>query len=161
MQYKEPPTRRYSKGQKIFVEGDESREAFILRRGSVEVSIGTGNERKVLDVITANQMFGEMGLIGNTPRTATIRCLEETEVTVVEREMIEVKIREMDPYIRYLMQSLIDRLNRTSRKVTHSHRQPLDMLPRVQKQPARRPKEGKPDDTAKTGAGGPPKTDAS
>lgn len=151
MQYKEPPTRRYSKGQKIFVEGDEAREAFILRRGSVEVSIGKGSARKVLDIITANQMFGEMGLIGNMPRTATIRCLEETEVTVVERELIEVKIREMDPYIRYLMQSLIDRLNRTSRKVTHSRREFLDLLPRA----------AKPDDAAKTGADGPPKTDAS
>ena len=151
MQYKEPPTRRYSKGQKIFVEGDEAREAFILRRGSVEVSIGTGSERKVLDVITANQMFGEMGLIGNTPRTATIRCLEETEVTVVEREMIEVKIREMDPYIRYLMQSLIDRLNRTSKKVVRARHQPVDFLPRVEKRAAR-PEGGTPDDTAKPDA---------
>ena len=113
MEYKDPPTRRYSKGQTIFSEGDESREAFILRSGSVEVSIGKGLDRKVLDIITANQMFGEMGLIGNTARTATVKCLEDTVVTVVEREMIEVKIRDMDPYIRYLMQSLIDRLARS------------------------------------------------
>ena len=117
MEYKDPPTRRYSKGQTIFSEGDESREAFILRSGSVEVSIGKGLDRKVLDVITANQMFGEMGLIGNTARTATVKCLEDTVVTVVEREMIEIKIRDMDPYIRYLMQSLIDRLARTSKKI--------------------------------------------
>ena len=117
MEYKDPPTRRYSKGQTIFSEGDESREAFILRSGSVEVSIGKGLDRKVLDIITANQMFGEMGLIGNTARTATVKCLEDTVVTVVEREMIEVKIRDMDPYIRYLMQSLIDRLARTSKKI--------------------------------------------
>ncbi|WP_339853408.1 cyclic nucleotide-binding domain-containing protein [uncultured Nisaea sp.] len=120
MEYKDPPTRRYSKGQTIFSEGDESREAFILRSGSVEVSIGKGLDRKVLDIITANQMFGEMGLIGNTARTATVKCLEDTVVTVVEREMIEVKIRDMDPYIRYLMQSLIDRLARTSKKIGRS-----------------------------------------
>ena len=71
----------------------------------------------MLGVIIANQMFGEMGLIGNTARTATVKCLEDTVVTVVEREMIEVKIRDMDPYIRYLMQSLIDRLARTSKKI--------------------------------------------
>ncbi|WP_028467745.1 Crp/Fnr family transcriptional regulator [Nisaea denitrificans] len=128
MQYKEPPTRRYSKGQKIFVEGDESREAFILRSGSVEVSIGTGSDRKVLDVITANQMFGEMGLIGNTARTATVKCLEETVVTVVDRKLIEAKVEEMDPYIRYLMQSLIDRLARTSKKAAKMR--PWELLPR-------------------------------
>ncbi|WP_193173696.1 Crp/Fnr family transcriptional regulator [Nisaea nitritireducens] len=133
MQYKEPPTRRYSKGQKIFVEGNEAREAFILRSGSVEVSIGEGRNRRVLDIITANQMFGEMGLIGNMPRTATVKCLEETVVTVVAREMIEDKIEEMDPYIRYLMQSLIDRLARTSQKIGKTRLQPLDLLPNREK----------------------------
>jgi len=133
MQYKDPPTRRYSKGQKIFVEGDKAREAFILRSGSVEVSIGEGRDRKVLDVITANQMFGEMGLIGNTPRTATVKCLEETEVTVVERELIEIKIEEMDPYIKYLMQSLIARLARTSQKVGKTRPRPVDLLPKREK----------------------------
>lgn len=131
MQYKEPPTRRYSKGQKIFVEGDESREAFILRSGSVEVSIGTGSDRKVLDVITANQMFGEMGLIGNTARTATVKCLEETVVTVIDRKLIEAKVEEMDPYIRYLMQSLIDRLARTSKKTAKV--KPWELLPRSER----------------------------
>lgn len=133
MQYKDPPTRRYSKGQQIFVEGDESREAFILRSGSVEVSIGKGRDRKVLDTITANQMFGEMGLIGNMPRTATIKCLEETVVTVVAREMIEAKINEMDPYVRYLMQSLIDRLARTSRQAGRTRSLPLNLLPNREK----------------------------
>lgn len=133
MQYKDPPTRRYSKGQKIFVEGDKAREAFILRSGSVEVSIGEGRNRKVLDTITANQMFGEMGLIQNTPRTATIKCLEDTVVTVVARELIEIKISEMDPYIKYLMQSLIDRLARTSKKVGDKPLRPVDLLPNREK----------------------------
>lgn len=133
MKYKDPPTRRYSKGQKIVVEGDEPREAFILRHGSVEVSIGEGRNRKVLDTITANQMFGEMALIHNRRRTATATCLEDTEVTVVAKELIEIKISEMDPYIKYLMQSLIDRLARTSKKVGVKPLRPLDLSPNWEK----------------------------
>lgn len=128
MEYKDPPTRRYSKGQKIFNEGDESREAFILRSGSVEVFIGSGKDRRSLDIITTNQMFGEMGLIGNTARTATVQCLEDTVVTVIDRKLIEAKVDEMDPYIRYLMQSLIDRLTRTSKKTAKVR--PWELLPR-------------------------------
>ncbi|MBO6560889.1 MAG: cyclic nucleotide-binding domain-containing protein [Nisaea sp.] len=114
MQYKEAKTRRYKKGQLVFAEGDEAFEAFIVLLGSVEISIGIGKGRKVLDVITENQMFGEMGVIADIPRTATGRCLEDTELVVVDRSLIEPKIREMDPYIRYLMDSLISRLVRTS-----------------------------------------------
>lgn len=54
MQYKDPPARRYRKGQKIFVEGDKAREAFVVRGGSLEVSIGEGGSCKMLDIITAN-----------------------------------------------------------------------------------------------------------
>lgn len=115
MKYKDPPTRRYNKGDVVFSEGDPGTEAFILQSGSVEISVGRGPNRRALDVISKNQMFGEMSLIGNTPRTATVQCLEATVVIVVEREMIEQKIAEMDPYIRYLMQSLIQRLDRTSK----------------------------------------------
>ncbi|UUX51645.1 cyclic nucleotide-binding domain-containing protein [Nisaea acidiphila] len=117
MQYKEANTRRYKKGQFVFVEGDDAFEAYIVLLGSVEISIGKGAGRKVLDVITENQMFGEMGVIADIPRTATGRCLEDTELVVVDRGLIETKVRDMDPYIRYLMESLISRLIRTSHGV--------------------------------------------
>ncbi|MEO9902893.1 cyclic nucleotide-binding domain-containing protein [Nisaea sp.] len=130
MEYKDPPTRRYNKGDVIFSEGDPGDEAFILRSGSIEVSVGTGKDRKSLDVITANQMFGEMSVIGNVPRTATAQCLEDTLVTVVDRKLVQIKIAEMDPYIRYLMQSLIDRLTRTSKRVARSRPQGLLEIPK-------------------------------
>ncbi|WP_420403469.1 cyclic nucleotide-binding domain-containing protein [Nisaea sp.] len=115
MQYKEAKAQRYKKGQFVFEEGDKAFEAFIVQRGSVEIYIGTERNEKVLDVITRNQMFGEMGVIADIPRTATARCLEDTELVAVDRSLIQAKIKEMDPYIRYLMDSLISRLVRTSR----------------------------------------------
>jgi len=114
MEYKEARVRRYSKGQYVFVEGDAAFEAYIVSSGSVEISISKGRERRVLDVITRNQMFGEMGVIADIPRTASGLCLEDCELIVIDRELIESKIRAMDPYIRYLMDSLISRLVRTS-----------------------------------------------
>lgn len=114
MRYQEAKARRFKKGQIVFVEGDTAREAYIVAAGSVEISIAKGGGRKVLDVITRNQMFGEMGVIADIPRTATGRCLEDSELVVVDRALIESRIREMDPYIRYLMESLVSRLVRTS-----------------------------------------------
>lgn len=123
MEYNDPPTRRYNKGDVIFSEGDPGDAAFILRSGSIEVSVGTGKDRKSLDLISANQMFGEMSVIGNVPRTATVQCLEDSLVTVIDRKLVQVKIAEMDPYIRYLIQSLIDRLTRTSKRAAKSRPQ--------------------------------------
>lgn len=129
MQYKEANTRRFKKGQLVFVEGDDAFEAYIVRLGSVEISIGKGRDRKVLDIIHENQMFGEMGIIADIPRTATVRCLEDTELVVVDRSLIEPKIKAMDPYIKYLMESLIDRLFRTSRWNDPQPKRILEIMP--------------------------------
>lgn len=115
IEYKEARTRNYRSGDVIFFEGDAAYEAYIVRTGRVEVSIGRGRTRKVLDTIGPNQMFGEMAIIAEMRRSATVTCLEDTELVVVDRNLIEPKIRQMDPYLKYLMESLIDRLFRTSR----------------------------------------------
>lgn len=129
IEYKEARTRTYREGQIVFVEGDPAFEAFIVLSGSVAVSIGQGKSRKVLDIITKNQMFGEMAIIADMPRTATVVCLEPTELVVVDRSLIEPKIREMDPYIKYLMESLIDRLFRTSRWTDPQPKRVLEVMP--------------------------------
>jgi Cyclic nucleotide-binding domain/FHA domain len=75
----------YRKGDVILVEGNNTSEVYILKRGSVEV-YREGPPEQRLAVLCAPSTFGEMALITEQPRSASIRALEDVEVSVLDCE---------------------------------------------------------------------------
>ena len=75
----------YRKGDVILVEGNSTSEVYILRRGSVEV-YREGPPEQRLAVLSAPSTFGEMALITEQPRSASIRALEDVEVSILDCE---------------------------------------------------------------------------
>ena len=69
----------YQPGQIIFHQGDEGECAYFIRSGEVEVL----QNDKVVAKLASGQYFGEMALIRNTPRNATVRTLSQTNVAVL------------------------------------------------------------------------------
>ena len=72
----EVPTRDFAEGQTIFREGDRGDEFFVVVRGEVEIRSGNRH----LETLGQNSIFGEMALIDDSPRSATVVAL--TDVTV-------------------------------------------------------------------------------
>lgn len=66
-------------GQLIFREGDAPDGVYVVRSGSVAVIEGK-SESKVIAYLTAGECFGEMAVLQDSPRTATIRVPEEAVV---------------------------------------------------------------------------------
>jgi len=65
----------YPAGFDIFLEGDEGDSMFILAEGEVDVIVHASNAEEIhIDVVGAHAYFGEMALLGETTRTATIRA---------------------------------------------------------------------------------------
>jgi Cyclic nucleotide-binding domain/Domain of unknown function (DUF4388) len=69
----------FGPGQIVFQQGDPADAVYIVRSGSVEVIQGD-DPPKILAYVTAGECFGEMALIHETPRTATIRVPESATV---------------------------------------------------------------------------------
>ncbi len=65
-------TRIYSKGEVIIREGDQEHALYMLRVGKVEVLKGAGASRESMSTIEAVNFFGEMGMINDEPRSATV-----------------------------------------------------------------------------------------
>ena len=75
----------YTVGQEIVRQGDTGVGAFIIKKGRVEaVQDRTGNEHK-LAVLKTGDMFGEMALLDEFPRSATVRALEPTTCLGIQR----------------------------------------------------------------------------
>ncbi|MEI9896080.1 MAG: cyclic nucleotide-binding domain-containing protein [Chthoniobacter sp.] len=104
----------FQSGEFIFREGDESREAYWILSGRVEISIDTPQGRSVLTILEDGEIFGEMGMIDDLPRTASARALTETEVDVVnERDFHYEVLRDEARLLPYL-DALFERLRSTN-----------------------------------------------
>ncbi len=70
------PIRQYRAGETIFREGDRGTEFFVIQRGRVRILSGN----RLLETFGENEIFGEMALIDDSPRSAT--AVAETDVAV-------------------------------------------------------------------------------
>ncbi len=73
--------RHYSAGELVFREGELQATMYEIRKGSVGVvrDYGTADE-KLLTLLKAGKLFGEMGLIEGAPRSATVVAREDDTV---------------------------------------------------------------------------------
>ncbi len=77
--------RRYRRNTYLFHQGDQSPEVFFLLSGRVEISSDSANgHRQLHTTIDVPQFFGELGVLGEMPRTAGALALEESEVWRVD-----------------------------------------------------------------------------
>jgi len=74
---------RVDVGVTVFAEGDPGDRFYVIRSGEAEVVIG-GNRVRTLG---AGQFFGEIALVRDVPRTATIRALTDLELGTLERDV--------------------------------------------------------------------------
>ena len=86
--------RQYFAGEILFREGQAGRAVFIVRSGAVELTRNLpGGKSRVLGRLGPGQIFGEMALLEDRPRTATARVLEDGEVALLYTATLETLIR--------------------------------------------------------------------
>ena len=79
--------RRLDAGATLFNTGDPGESLYIVRSGEVELYIrDTTGQKIVLTVASTNEIFGELALLDNKPRTATAIALVDTELLELDRE---------------------------------------------------------------------------
>ncbi|MDF1780294.1 MAG: cyclic nucleotide-binding domain-containing protein [Alcanivoracaceae bacterium] len=76
--------RNYNRGEVLFAEGEEGDELHLVRRGSLTVSRYINGRDVVLSYVPAGKYVGEMGLLGNIRRTASVRAAVPTETVVMK-----------------------------------------------------------------------------
>ena len=100
--------RKYGKGQFIVREGWPGTELFVTSLGAVEVR---QKERKVR-VLHSGVIFGELAILYNCTRTATVVALEDSEVWSLDRHTFQSIMmcagkEKLDSYKQFLRQSSV------------------------------------------------------
>jgi len=68
---------------------DEHSKFYLIRRGRVEVTRTTDGRTEKLDEMGPGRYFGEVALLMNQPRNATVRAIDRVEVYTVDRETFD------------------------------------------------------------------------
>jgi MFS family permease len=72
---------RVAAGEVVIREGDAGDRLYLIKRGRAEATKGS----RRLGGLTAGELFGEIALLRDVPRTATVRALTEMELLCLER----------------------------------------------------------------------------
>lgn len=103
-------TRQYSDGQVVFNKGDHGESMFIVTSG--KVSLGDGD--RVLEVVEAPGLFGEMALIDAASRSLTAVVEGVTELAEIPARRFWVLVHETPYFAQLVMGVMAERLRRVS-----------------------------------------------
>jgi len=77
---------RYAAGEVIVRENDYGETAYVIEQGQVEVSKALDGQNVHLAYLGAGETFGEMSMIDEKPRSATVTAVTETVVSEIRRD---------------------------------------------------------------------------
>ena len=100
----------YGGGETLFKEGDAPDGLYLIRRGSVTISRVIAGREVVLSYLSAGNYVGEMALLSQSPRMATVKAAVTTEAIVLDSETFQ-RVLARNPKWRQEMEELfLDRL---------------------------------------------------
>lgn len=96
-------TRLLNAQEVLFRQGELGEAAYVIESGLVEIYSERGDEREVIARLGANEIFGEMALLGDRTRSASVRALETTRLLVVTPKHLGERLEGADPMTRHLL----------------------------------------------------------
>jgi CRP-like cAMP-binding protein/thioredoxin reductase/Fe-S-cluster-containing hydrogenase component 2 len=102
--------RRYAAGEIVFREGDPPDALYLIRSGSATVSRDVNGRDVVLSYVSAGNYVGEMALLNDTPRTATVQASVATEMLLLDAAAFKRVIARNPAWRGNLERKLLERI---------------------------------------------------
>ncbi|MBP3708802.1 MAG: cyclic nucleotide-binding domain-containing protein [Treponema sp.] len=113
--------RVYPKGTMIFSESQSGSDMFIIQDGQVKISKVVDGNEVTLAMLKKGDMFGEMALLENKPRSASAIAHEQCKLMVVNRQNFDLMVATQPQLISRLTTMLADRLWSMSRQLDNAN----------------------------------------
>lgn len=102
--------REYPKDTMICTEGQPGQELYIIQKGSVKITKIVNDNEQMLALLKAGDIFGEMSLLENKPRSASAIAHEDTTIMAVNKANFERMAGSQPQLIARLTQLLSERI---------------------------------------------------
>ncbi len=115
-------TRRLTAREELFHKGDDGSQIFVVVSGKLKViTTSDGGDDLMFCVIHPGEVIGEIGLLIDRRRTATVRGLEQSELIEIDRRAFRALLRTRPDVSIELLNVLATRLARVSEFLEDTH----------------------------------------
>jgi CRP/FNR family cyclic AMP-dependent transcriptional regulator len=110
--------RSVARGTMIMAAGDPTDSLYIVLSGRLKVMMSDADGKEViLTIIGPGEFFGEMGLIDDAPRSASVVAIEPCELLAITRRDFKKCLAENFEMSMAVMRGLVRRLREADRKI--------------------------------------------
>ena len=110
--------RSASRGSAIMLEGDPTDSLYIVISGRLKVMMGEADGKEmILSILGPGEFFGEMGLIDDKPRSASVIAIEPCELLAITKRAFKKCLLENSELAMAVMRVLVRRLREADRKI--------------------------------------------
>ena len=113
--------RIFEKDQMVFCENEPGNDLFIVQRGKIRITKLINNVEVQLNVMKPGDIFGEMALLENKPRSASASALEEAELLVINKQNFEIMTQKQPQLMTRIITILSERIWNAYRKILNSN----------------------------------------
>lgn len=106
----------FEAGEELFREGDPADGAYIIEEGDVDVLTGRDDRMVKVGTLGKSDLFGEMALIMNETRTATIRATSHLKVLKIDADVFLRLVTEDPDAALSVMRSLSEKIARLTER---------------------------------------------
>lgn len=96
-------------GQTLFSEGEQGNFMYVLMAGTAEIIV----RNRVMETAEAGTIIGEMAIIEDRPRSATVVAKTNCKFLPIERERFNFLIQQKPEFALHVMRVLAHRLRKT------------------------------------------------
>ncbi len=105
-------------GDVLFRQGDDGNAAYVILEGRAKVLLNTPNGEIEVAEISENAIVGEIAILCDVARTATVRAVTTVEALQISKENFKKLLLDFPEMTLEVMRVLADRLIRTTAELT-------------------------------------------
>jgi CRP-like cAMP-binding protein len=107
------PVRKVAAGETIILEGGAANEMFLVRKGRAEIRV----KDMPIEEVGPGGIFGEMALIDQSPRSATVVAAEDTEIVPINERLFVILVQDAPYFALDVMRTLVARIRAMNQRM--------------------------------------------
>jgi CRP-like cAMP-binding protein len=112
----------FAEGQKFFAQGDAADAAYVILQGKADVKINSPNGELKVAELGENAIVGEMGILSDSPRSATIMAALPTTALRIDKRVFLELLTQFPQMSIAVMRELASRLEKMNAQLARQSR---------------------------------------
>jgi diguanylate cyclase len=117
-------SRNVEAGEIVCREGEAGDCAYLIEHGSVDIQVMRQGRTVTVGQLGPGDLFGEMSMIDDSPRSATAVAREYSRLIVVTNDQLMRRVAQTDPVLRMCLSAMTQRLRAATARIAPSHAGP-------------------------------------